>query len=96
MPVFSTRRRLVTFRLTSSEYDQLKAATTSQGARSVSEYARDAVLYKIDANTRTAVSLGEDLATLGMRLSELDNALRGLSGHIGRVLGSRPKEQQEF
>lgn len=44
MAVFRPRTRLVNFRLSEEEYQQLKESCASSGARSVSDYARAAVL----------------------------------------------------
>jgi len=81
--------RLVTFRLSEAEYDALRSACEAHGVRSVSEFGRDAVLNRMHSLTKTTVSLGEDLTTLGTRLEDLDEALRELSCHISRVLGAR-------
>lgn len=89
MAVLKKRRRLVTFRVTDDEYNQLRNVCQSEGYRSVSDFAREAVVHRIELHNKPSVSLGEDLATLGMHLEELDGALRDLSGHISKVLGSR-------
>lgn len=44
MPVYSPRTRLVNFRLSEDEYQLLKVTCFRSGARSVSDYARNAVL----------------------------------------------------
>ena len=44
MPVYRPRTRLVNFRLSEDEYQLLKATCFRSGARSVSDYARTAVL----------------------------------------------------
>jgi len=44
VPVFRPRTRLVNFRLSEDEYQELKSTCSKSGARSVSDYARSAVL----------------------------------------------------
>lgn len=82
------RTRLVTFRVTADEHNSLTRACSTEGARSVSDYARSAVLTRITIHKASRFSLGDDLATLGSRLEEIDRALKELSGTIERVLGT--------
>ncbi|MDX1979812.1 MAG: hypothetical protein SFV51_06065 [Bryobacteraceae bacterium] len=44
MPVFNPRNRLVNFRLSDEEFDQLRASSAVSGARSLSDFARNAVM----------------------------------------------------
>lgn len=78
----------MTFRLSNDEYESLKSTCIAEGARSISDFARAAVLHRVEMHGAKKVSLGEDLATLSSRLEELDGALKELSGRIARVLGS--------
>jgi hypothetical protein len=87
LAVLRSRSRLVTFRLDPEEYDALRRVCVSSGARSMSEFAREAVLGSVDAGKASKTSLGGDLVTLTARLNELDKLLRSASGLIGRVLG---------
>lgn len=79
----------MTFRLDPDEYAALRRVCVSTGARSMSEFAREAVLASVDAGAGSKNSLGGDLVTLTARLHELDKLLRSASGLIGRVLGAR-------
>ena len=81
--------RSITFRLSETEYGALRQACELHGLRSFSEFGRQAVLVRLHNLTKTSVSLGEDLTTLGTCLADLDEALRDLSGRISRVLGAR-------
>jgi hypothetical protein len=96
--VLRSRSRLVTFRLDPEEYAALRRVCISTGARSMSEFAREAVLASVDAGNASKGTLGGDLVTLTARLHELDKLLRSASGLIGRVLGGeeqgdeRPRE----
>jgi hypothetical protein len=83
---------LVTFRLDPEEYAALRHACVSSGARSISEFAREAVLNSVEAGGPLRGTLGGDLVTLTERLQELDRLLKAASGLIERVLGGDNRE----
>lgn len=89
MSLRGNRTRLVTFRISAEEHNSLTTACTNEGARSVSDYARSAVLARMMIHRASKFSLGDDLATLGTRLEEIDKALQELSRTIARVMGTR-------
>jgi len=89
MSLRSNRPRLVTFRISAEEHHSLTNACATEGARSVSDYARSAVLARMMIHRASSFSLGDDLATLGTRLEEIDQALQELSETIARVMGKR-------
>ena len=93
MAVLRSRSRLVTFRLDPEEYAALRRVCISTGARSMSEFAREAVLANVDAGGASKTSLGGDLVTLTTRLHELDKLLKSATGLIERVLGGREAEE---
>jgi hypothetical protein len=66
LPVFEPRTRLVNFRLSEQEFERLKSTCEKSGARSVSEYARQAVLN--GAQTAVETYLSERWARLERRL----------------------------
>jgi hypothetical protein len=80
--------RTVTFRLSGIEFDAVERAVRSSGARSLSAFARAAVLEQVRALQAPAVTLSGDLTTLSRALTEVDNALQDASKRIRRVLGS--------
>jgi len=88
LAVLRSRSRLVTFRLDPEEYAALRRVCLTTGARSMSEFAREAVLASVDAGNASRGTLGGDLVTLTSRLNELDKLLKSASGLIGRVLGA--------
>ena len=88
MAVLRSRSRLVTFRLDPEEYAALRRVCTTAGARSLSEFARAAVLASVTSGGEKKSTLGGDLLTLTGRLQELDRLLNLVSGVIGRVLGN--------
>jgi len=79
--------RTVTFRLSGVEFDTVARALQASGARSLSAFARDAVLGQVRALQAPAVTLSGDLTTLTRALTEVDNALQEASKRIRRVLG---------
>lgn len=96
MAVLRSRSRLVTFRLDPEEYDALRRVCISTGARSMSEFAREAVLSHVNAGGSSKMTLEGDLVTLTGRLHELDRLLKSLGSLLGKVLGEpgeEPKEQ---
>src|ERR1041384_5373845 len=93
--VLRSRSRLVTFRLDPEEYAALRRVCISTGARSLSEFAREAVLSSVDAGGAAKTTLGGDLMTLTSRLHELDRLLKGVSGLLGKVLGGEDGEEKE-
>jgi hypothetical protein len=47
MPVFKPRNRLVNFRLSEEEFEKLRASCSLYGARSLSDFARAAVMRSV-------------------------------------------------
>ena len=97
MAVLRSRSRLVTFRLDPEEYAALRRVCISTGARSMSEFAREAVLMNVDAGTGAKATLGGDLVTLTSRLQELARQLKSTDALIEKVLGTgvRSEERSE-
>jgi hypothetical protein len=87
MTLFSTRKKLVTFRLTLEEYQALKGLCLTKGVRSISELTRDAVLQQLTADRPSRSLVSGDLVTLISALEHIDDALLDLSGRISNVLG---------
>lgn len=77
MAVLKPRTRLVNFRLSEEEFQNLRAACASQGARSVSEFARGAVLHLMQA--------GEAPEAAERRLSHLDERVSELGAIVVRL-----------
>ena len=67
---FSRRNRTVYFRLTDAEYRELENASHLQGARSVSDFTRRAVLQSIDL-VIAAPSLQQRLNRVGHALNTI-------------------------
>jgi hypothetical protein len=95
MPVLRNNSRIVTFRVSSEEYEVLARSCMGSGARSLSEFARTAVFDRIEALSAPRLTLHSDLNTLGKALGELDVALREASRRISRLLGPVGTERAE-
>ena len=88
--------RLVTFRVSPEEYDELSKWARVVGARSVSDFARAAVRHNIQALRIPSGTLTGDLSKLVRALAELDAALGDTQKRIRGVLGSgRPEEDHD-
>jgi len=70
------RGRLVNFRVTNDEFEQLKAACDRQGARCLSDFLRKVVLTAHDANNE---GFDRQLSVLNGRLSTLESSCRECS-----------------
>jgi hypothetical protein len=69
MPVLKPRNRVVVFRLTQDEYQDLKTVSSVRGARNISDFARSELLNSIGHG----------------RLSEVDQRLLNLESAVQRV-----------
>ena len=87
MVVLKRRSRVVTFRVSAAEYDALSQACTQSGARSISDFARAAVLHKVEAVNAPVGTLSGDLMTVTRALTELDASLADIRRRIRDVLG---------
>lgn len=87
MAMLKRRSRLLTVRLSADEYERLKSLCAQEEARSLSDFAREAILQRVNANRTPQASLAGDLNALGARLEQVDDAIKSLSGCIERVLG---------
>ncbi len=84
MAIYSPRTRLVNFRLSEDEYQTLKEAAIRQGARSISDFARGAILNSV-ANPKTENGHGSlDLAGLDRKVSEIQGTVERISGILNR------------
>src|SRR5438105_12550914 len=88
MPVLKNRNRLVTFRLSAEEFAALHAVCIAEGARSMSEFARQAILQRATVVQGKHTLLAEDLTTLGWKIRELDGVLSDLRGYLAGFLGA--------
>ena len=80
--MFTRKTKTVSFRILEDEYENLKNLCQLQGARSVSEVARDA----LRRHCKEAALNGGEPETFQSRLEELDNRVRLLDREMGRLL----------
>ena len=82
MAIYSPRTRLVNFRLSEDEYQTLKDAAFRQGARSISDFARAAILTSVAHPNRETGSV--DLEGLDRKVSEIQGTVERISGYLQR------------
>jgi hypothetical protein len=87
--VFKNRTHAVTFRLAESEFEELSKTAISLGARSISDFARAAVMGQVALATGAGLSR-EDLENIAKRLDAFDLTLRDLKSHVLQILSSAP------
>ncbi len=78
MSVLNPRNRLVNFRLSEVEYEELKTACHASGARSISEFARNAVLRRIAGPDR-------DTEAASARMREFEERIRRLEDRMEQL-----------
>ncbi len=80
MIVFKRKTRMISFRLSEEEYQTIRQASICNGARSISDYARDA-LFRL-------MNTGEDGRTpdgLRKRIDRLTFELKSLDRDVQRI-----------
>jgi hypothetical protein len=93
MPVPRPRTRLVNFRVSDDEYATLRTACTRHGARSISDFARLAVLGWAGSSDLQATAMQWRLSALGHTMAELEGRVGHLLGALeGRGLPAGPAE----
>jgi len=88
MPLFSSRKKLVTYRLSLEEYEAVRSLCISRGVRSISELTRDAVLQQLSTDRISRNIASGNLISLMSALEQIDVLIKDLSGRISNVLGS--------
>ena len=90
MAVTKPRNRLVNFRLTEEEFQSLRTASSESGARSISDFARSAVLRSFHSPASEAPVGG--LVDLAARLEAAVDKL----GSLMEVAGSQEPEHDRL
>jgi hypothetical protein len=85
MPVFKPRNRLVNFRLSEEEFDRLRASCSLNGARSLSDFARAAVLRSV-AGLQTAPDSDSSASAPDTRVSQIDQKVVELESRVTELL----------
>jgi hypothetical protein len=80
MPVFKPRNRLVNFRLSEDEFEKLKASSSLNDARSLSDFARAAVMRAVaELANGEARSSAHTPAADDRRITELESRIEQMS-----------------
>lgn len=95
MSVLKPRNRLVNFRLSDEEFAAMNAACEKSGARSLSDFARGAVLYAVEQADRgvrvtaeaSTVPLDGMIAQLERRIEQILRLLDGVEGRAEATAG---------
>jgi hypothetical protein len=74
--VTNRRDRIVVFRLSQDEYENLKAVSTRRGARTVSDFARSELLVSMGRGEAEVATL---LTELKLRIERVEHLLEDLS-----------------
>jgi hypothetical protein len=82
MAVTKPRNRLVNFRVSEEEFQNLREACLSGGARSISDFARSAVLSAFGSANEVEGLLKIRLSTIDQKMDELDSSLQTLLGRL--------------
>ena len=86
MTVPRPRTRLVNFRVSDEEYETLRSGCARHGARSISDFARLAVLGWAGSTDLQATAMQWRLSALGHKMADLEgrvgNLLEALEGRV--------------
>ena len=82
MSVTKPRTKLVNFRLSEEEFQGLKDASAQFGARSLSDFARAAVLKSYVGETEGDGLLHVRLSDLDHKVSEIENNMRQIKDYL--------------
>jgi hypothetical protein len=88
MPVLKRRDRVVVFRLTQDEYEELKTVCTVRGARNISDFARSELLTAIEQERRPETQLHGRLSDVDQKLSNLESKIQRMA-HLLEGMASR-------
>ena len=86
MSLLKPRNRSVVFRLTEDEYDNLRTACVRSGGRSLSDFARSALLATIASNTGRRHAPEAIITRLEARINETNSALQSLILLVTRII----------
>lgn len=96
MGVMKRRTHIVNFRLSEDEYESLKNVCLTEGARSISDFARAAVCRSITGHSSSpSDELYIRVSKLDDRVEELDRAVRRINEIVVRSNGSDGKCSNE-
>ena len=91
MSVLNPRNRLVNFRLSEVEFEDLKAACARQGARSISDFARSSVLRCLEDSSGDPDQSNGRLENLDQKVNELETRVEQLLRLVGVTTMEAPE-----
>ena len=91
--MFKNRTHAVTFRLAESEFEELTKTAVSQGARSLSDFARAAVMSQVALASGSGLSR-EEIESIAKRLDAFDLTLKDLKSHVLQSLNLASSKAQ--
>ena len=87
MSILKPRNRLVNFRLTDEEFSYLREACGAQGARSISDFARGAVLRQAERSSSAGAKPGGSWDSPSTQsLAELQSMMVHLEARVGQLV----------
>ena len=89
MPVLKRRDRVVVFRLTQDEYEELKTVCAVRGARNISDFARSELLTVIDQERRPETALHGRLSDVDQKLSSLESKIQRMANLLEGIAGRK-------
>ena len=95
MGVLKTRSRLISFRLTPDELENLRVACLLLGARNVSDFSRRAVLDLADAGAHPEAQLLHRFSALELSLAEIEMGVRHNGDMLRALLKNSVTESPE-
>ncbi len=98
MSTFKVRSRLVNFRLTQEELENLRVACLLRGSRNLSDFARTAVLTSVESQIDPESAVRDRLDRMEARLAGLESLLQSLLNHamLGASANAAPMRAQEL
>jgi hypothetical protein len=82
MAITKPRTKLVNFRLSEEEFQEMKTASAQFGARSLSDFARAAVLKSSAGETESDGLLRVKLTDLDQKVSEIESNMRQIKDYL--------------
>ena len=89
MPVLKRRDRVVVFRLTQDEYEELKTVCTVRGARNISDFARSELLTAIEQERRPDNHIHGRLSDVDQKLSNLESKIQQMAHLLEGMAGRK-------
>ncbi|MCX6588739.1 MAG: hypothetical protein NTX13_19410 [Acidobacteria bacterium] len=80
---FRPRRSIVTFRLSSEEYESVKQSSEEAKSRSLSDYAREAVLSRVAMEREPHEA---ETSAFAAYLERLNEVMREIDGKLSQIL----------